>query len=338
MADRTIQRHSEIPHPSGADGVIRIRGAKVHNLRGVDLDLPRDRLTVITGVSGSGKSSLAFDTLYAEGQRQYIESLSTYARQFLDQLQRPDVDWVDGLEPTLCIDQKRGTNNPRSTVATVTEIYDYLRLMYARIGVPHCYNCGTAILQQSADTIVDSLSKLPESTKLMLLAPMVRGRRGKHDEIFQEIRKAGFVRVRVDGETHVSELLGLALPDVPRVIRSIAALDEPRHDVRPGGVDQQLQLVETGVHRLLGGTRQLYADDHDLLPDGPVDQRGAEGFLVRSVQLVTSISIVATWTAGPVSVTHPGSGESSSTVALPPSMCTTSFPSTGVASPHRAAA
>ncbi len=188
--------------------MIRIRGARVHNLRGVDLDLPRDRLTVITGVSGSGKSSLAFDTLYAEGQRQYIESLSTYARQFLDQLQRPDVDWVDGLEPTLCIDQKRGTNNPRSTVATVTEIYDYLRLMYARIGVPHCYNCGTAILQQSADTIVDSLAQLPESTKLMLLAPMVRGRRGKHDDVFQEIRKAGFVRVRVDGELY-------PLDDVP---------------------------------------------------------------------------------------------------------------------------
>ncbi|WP_202908832.1 excinuclease ABC subunit UvrA [Roseimaritima ulvae] len=187
---------------------MRIRGARVHNLRGVDLDLPRDRLTVITGVSGSGKSSLAFDTLYAEGQRQYIESLSAYARQFLDQLQRPDVDWVDGLEPTLCIDQKRGTNNPRSTVATVTEIYDYLRLMYARIGVPHCYNCGTAILQQSADTIVESLSQLPESTKLMLLAPMIRGRRGKHDEVFQEIRKAGFVRVRVDGELY-------PLDDVP---------------------------------------------------------------------------------------------------------------------------
>ncbi len=183
--------------------------------------MPRDRLTVITGVSGSGKSSLAFDTLYAEGQRQYIESLSSYARQFLDQLQRPDVDWVDGLEPTLCIDQKPGSTNPRSTVATVTEIYDYLRLMYARIGTPHCHQCGSAILQQSADTIVDSLLTLPNATKVMLLAPMVRGRRGKHAEVFQEIRKAGFVRVRVDGQLYPLD----EVPDLaPRSNHTIEAV------------------------------------------------------------------------------------------------------------------
>lgn len=179
---------------------IRIRGARVHNLKGIDVDIPRDRLTVITGVSGSGKSSLAFDTLYAEGQRQYIESLSAYARQFLDQLPRPDVDWVDGLEPTLCIDQKPGASNPRSTVGTVTEVYDYLRLLYARAGVPHCYSCGRPILQLSTEQIVASLAGFPEGTKVMVLAPMVRGRKGAHQEVFAEIRKAGFVRVRVDGE------------------------------------------------------------------------------------------------------------------------------------------
>jgi excinuclease ABC subunit A len=179
---------------------IRIRGARVHNLKGIDVDIPRDRLTVITGVSGSGKSSLAFDTLYAEGQRQYIESLSAYARQFLDQLPRPDVEWVDGLEPTLCIDQKPGATNPRSTVGTVTEVYDYLRLLYARAGIPHCYSCGRPILQLSTEQIVASLAGFPEGTKVMVLAPMVRGRKGAHQEVFAEIRKAGFVRVRVDGE------------------------------------------------------------------------------------------------------------------------------------------
>lgn len=165
----------------------------------MNIDIPRDALTVITGVSGSGKSSLAFDTIYAEGQRQYIESLSTYARQFLDQLQRPDVDTVEGLEPTLCIDQKPGTSNPRSTVATVTEIYDYLRLLFARSGTPHCYNCGRSILRQSSEQIVDSLGTMDEGTKLMILSPRVRGRRGVHADVFAEIRKAGLVRVRVDG-------------------------------------------------------------------------------------------------------------------------------------------
>ena len=215
--------------------VVRIRGARVHNLKNVDLDLPRDRLTVITGVSGSGKSSLAFDTLYAEGQRQYIESLSAYARQFLDQLQRPDVDLVDGLEPTLCIDQKPGTNNPRSTVATVTEVYDYLRLLYARVGTPHCYRCGAAILQQSAEAVVQTLAKLPVGTKLMLLAPLVRGRRGAHAEVFAEIRKAGFVRARVDGVLYpLDELPELA----PRRNHTIEAVVD-RVIVREG-IDQRL--------------------------------------------------------------------------------------------------
>ncbi len=184
---------------------IRIRGARVHNLRSVDIDIPRDAVTVITGVSGSGKSSLAFDTLYAEGQRQYIDSLSAYARQFLDQIPRPDVDSIDGLAPTLAIDQKPGSSGARSTVATVTEIYDYLRLLYARVGVPHCSNCGSAIARQSADDILGSLLTLPEKTKLVLMAPMVRGRKGSHREVLESIQKAGLIRARVDGETFLLE-------------------------------------------------------------------------------------------------------------------------------------
>jgi excinuclease ABC subunit A len=189
--------------PSG--DVIRIRGARVHNLKNVSLDIPRDAITVVTGVSGSGKSSLAFDTLYAEGQRQYVDSLSAYARQFLDQIPRPDVDSIDGLAPTLAIDQKAGVSGARSTVATISEIYDYLRLMYARVGTPHCGECGSEIAQQSADVIRDSLSALPAKTKIVLLAPMVRGRRGVHREIFENIRKAGLIRARVDGETYLLE-------------------------------------------------------------------------------------------------------------------------------------
>jgi len=178
---------------------IRIRGARVHNLQDVDLDIPRDQLVVLTGVSGSGKSSLAFDTLYAEGQRQYIESLSIYARQFLHQLERPDVDLIEGLQPTISIDQRAGAHNPRSTVATVTEVYDYLRLLYARLGEAHCCRCGAAIRQQTPEQILDALLARAEGTRIMILAPVVRGRKGQHTEVFESVRKAGFLRARVDG-------------------------------------------------------------------------------------------------------------------------------------------
>lgn len=179
---------------------IRVRGARTHNLKNVDIELPHEKLIVITGVSGSGKSSLAFDTIYAEGQRQYIDSLSVYARQFIDQLQRPDVDGIEGLQPTLCIDQRAGAGNPRSTVATVTEIYDYLRLLMARVGTPSCYSCGRPILQQSPDQIQSALLALPIGTRLIVMAPVVRGRRGHHREAITAIRRAGLLRARVDGE------------------------------------------------------------------------------------------------------------------------------------------
>ncbi|MBI2116989.1 MAG: excinuclease ABC subunit UvrA [candidate division NC10 bacterium] len=179
---------------------IRIRGAREHNLKSIDLEIPRERLVVITGVSGSGKSSLAFDTIYAEGQRRYVESLSAYARQFLEQMDKPDVDLIEGLSPAISIEQKTTSKNPRSTVATVTEIYDYLRVLYARIGRPHCYHCGKPITSQTVTQIVDQVLALPAGTKIQVLAPMVRGRKGEYRQIFTQMRKEGFVRVRVNGK------------------------------------------------------------------------------------------------------------------------------------------
>ncbi|MGI5893149.1 MAG: excinuclease ABC subunit UvrA [Candidatus Merdivicinus sp.] len=176
-----------------------IKGAREHNLKNVDVTIPRDKLVVFTGLSGSGKSSLAFDTIYADGQRRYVESLSSYARQFLGQMEKPDVDYIEGLSPAISIDQKTTSKNPRSTVGTVTEIYDYLRLMYARIGIPHCPVCGREIQQQTVDQIIDKLCSFPERTKIQILAPVVRGRKGEHVKEFESARKSGFVRVRADG-------------------------------------------------------------------------------------------------------------------------------------------
>ncbi|MBL9163901.1 MAG: excinuclease ABC subunit UvrA [Planctomycetaceae bacterium] len=197
---------------------IRIRGARTHNLRNVDLDIPQWRLVVMTGLSGSGKSSLAFDTLLAEGQRQYIESLSTYARQFFDQMERPDVDLIEGLQPTVALDQRTTSNNPRSTVATVTEIYDFLRVLMARVGEVACPNCGTAISQQTPVEIQEAILALPEQSKVMILAPMVRGRKGRHAEVLDLVRQEGFVRVRIDGQTY-------ELEDVPELKA------QQRHDI-----------------------------------------------------------------------------------------------------------
>lgn len=181
---------------------IKIRGAKEHNLKGIDIDIPRNELVVLTGLSGSGKSSLAFDTIYAEGQRRYMESLSSYARQFLGQMEKPEVESISGLPPAISIDQKSTNRNPRSTVGTVTEIYDYLRLLYARIGIPHCPKCGKVIQKQTVDQMVDAILALPERTRIQLLAPVVRGRKGEHVKIFQQAKRSGYVRVMVDGNLY----------------------------------------------------------------------------------------------------------------------------------------
>jgi excinuclease ABC subunit A len=185
--------------------VIRVVGAREHNLKNITVEIPRDQLVVITGLSGSGKSSLAFDTIFAEGQRRYVESLSSYARQFLGQMDKPDVDTIEGLSPAVSIDQKGASHNPRSTVGTVTEVYDYMRLLYARAGIPHCPICGREVARQSAQEIVDAVEALPEGARLLLLAPLVRGRKGTHQAVLDEIRKAGFVRARVDGKVYELE-------------------------------------------------------------------------------------------------------------------------------------
>src|SRR4249920_2683327 len=178
---------------------IRIRGARTHNLKNVDLDLPRQRLVVITGLSGSGKSSLAFDTLYAEGQRRYVESLSTYARQFLQLMDKPDVDMIEGLSPAISIEQKATSHNPRSTVGTMTEIYDYLRLLFARAGTPYCPTCGSEISQQSIQQMQERILGYPAGMRVAILAPMVRGRKGEHKKVLETIEAQGYLRARVDG-------------------------------------------------------------------------------------------------------------------------------------------
>ena len=181
---------------------IIVKGANENNLKKIDVEIPRDKMVVITGLSGSGKSTLAFDTIYAEGQRRYMESVSAYARQFLGQMEKPDVEYIEGLSPAISIDQKTTAKNPRSIVGTVTEIYDYLRLMYARIGIPHCPVCGREITSQSVDQIVDSIMEYPERTKIMVIAPVIKQQKGEHKKVLDRIKKDGYVRVRVDGQMY----------------------------------------------------------------------------------------------------------------------------------------
>ncbi|MEX2171206.1 MAG: excinuclease ABC subunit UvrA [Pirellulales bacterium] len=212
---------------------ILIHGARTHNLQNIDVEIPRNQLVVITGVSGSGKSSLAFDTLLAEGQRQYIESLSVYARQFFDQLERPDVDLIEGLQPAIAIDQGQGSQNPRSTVATITEIYDYLRLLFARCGTMACPNCGTPIAQQTPAEIQSAIEALPAETRVMLLAPIVRGRKGRHADELENVRKAGLVRVRVDGEVYPLEDVPELVPQKAHTIEAVVDRIVLREGIAP---------------------------------------------------------------------------------------------------------
>lgn len=220
---------------------IVITGAREHNLKNITVEIPRDKLVVITGISGSGKSTLAFDTLFAEGQRRYVESLSSYARQFLGVMDKPDVDSIEGLSPAVSIDQKSTSHNPRSTVGTVTEIYDYLRLLFARVGHPHCPNCGKPITRQTVDGIVESVMRLPEGTRIQVLAPIVRGRKGEYRHVFEEIQKLGFVRVRVNGQLY-------ELPDAPKLDRYKQHTIEVVVDrlvIRPGVESRLAEAVET---------------------------------------------------------------------------------------------
>ena len=227
---------------------IVIKGARVHNLKNIDVEIPRNTMTVVTGISGSGKSSLAFDTIYAEGQRRYVESLSSYARMFLGQMEKPDVDSIDGLSPAISIDQKTTSKNPRSTVGTVTEIYDYLRLLWARIGIPHCPKCGKEIRQQSVDQIIDQLIALPEGTRMQVLAPVIRGRKGEYQKVFEDARKSGFVRVRVDGSIYdLSEEIKL-----DKNIKHTIEIVVDRLVVKPDIARRLTDSVETATH-LSGG-------------------------------------------------------------------------------------
>src|SRR6202162_2225227 len=233
-----------------------VRGAREHNLRNIDVTIPRDRLTVITGLSGSGKSSLAFDTIYAEGQRRYVESLSAYARQFLGLMEKPDVDSIEGLSPAISIEQKSAGHNPRSTVGTVTEIYDYLRLLYARAGTPHCPNCGRAVERQSAGQIADSILAWPEGTRIEVLAPLVRGRKGEFRELFDAARKQGFVRAIVDGEL-------IEVADPPKLNRRMnhnISVIVDRLVVRVEDRGRLNDSVETAL-KLAEGTVEIHRQD-----------------------------------------------------------------------------
>jgi len=227
---------------------IKIRGANEHNLKAIDVDIPRDEFVVLTGLSGSGKSSLAFDTIYAEGQRRYMESLSSYARQFLGQMEKPDVESIEGLPPAISIDQKSTNRNPRSTVGTVTEIYDYFRLLYARIGIPHCPKCGRAIEKQTIDQMVDAVMKLPERTRIQILAPVVRGRKGEHQKLFEKAKKSGYVRVIVDGNMYE---LSEEIPMDKNIKHNIDIVVD-RLVVKPG-IEKRLTDSLENVFELTGG-------------------------------------------------------------------------------------
>ncbi|MBR6776778.1 MAG: excinuclease ABC subunit UvrA, partial [Clostridia bacterium] len=241
---------------------IKVKGARTHNLKDISVTVPRNKLTVFTGLSGSGKSSLAFDTIYAEGHRRFVESLSSYARQFLGQLDKPDVDFIEGLSPAIAIDQKTTSKNPRSTVGTVTEIYDYMRLLYARLGVPHCPVCGIPIKQQTIDEIVSRVLTLDDGTRFMVLSPVVAGKKGMHEKVLDDARKGGFVRAYVDGEMY-------DLSEVPALDKNL------KHDIdivvdrlvmRADGIVSRLtDSIETASNLSNGIIKILLADSGEVI-------------------------------------------------------------------------
>jgi len=245
-----------------------IKGAKENNLKNVDLEIPRDKLVVFTGLSGSGKSSLAFDTIYAEGQRRYVESLSSYARQFLGIMEKPNVEYIEGLSPAISIDQKTTSKNPRSTVGTVTEIYDYLRLLYARVGVPHCPNCGKRIKKQSVDEIVDQILGYEEGTKILVMTPVIRGRKGEHVKILERVLKDGYIRARIDGDTYdLSEEIPTLDKQKKHNIEVIVDRLVVREDIRKrlaDSVELALKYAENLViiSNLNTGTEQIFSQNY----------------------------------------------------------------------------
>jgi len=236
---------------------IRVRGARTHNLKGVDLDLPRDRLIVLTGLSGSGKSSLAFDTLYAEGQRRYVESLSAYARQFLSMMDKPDVDSIEGLSPAIAIEQKATSHNPRSTVGTVTEIYDYLRLLFARAGIPRCPDHLIDLTAQTVSQMVDQVLKLPEGTAVALLAPLISDRKGEHAQVLEDLAAQGFVRVRVDGRIYDMDSTPKLDPKRKHTIEAV--VDRTR--VRADSGQRLAESFETALRLSNGLARLTFLDE-----------------------------------------------------------------------------
>jgi excinuclease ABC subunit A len=239
---------------------IIVRGARTHNLKNIDLDIPRDKLVVITGLSGSGKSSLAFDTLYAEGQRRYVESLSTYARQFLSMMEKPDVDHIEGLSPAISIEQKSTSHNPRSTVGTVTEIYDYLRLLYARAGEPRCPEHGEVLDAQIVSQMVDNIVALEEGTKLMILAPIIQERKGEHLHLFEQLRSQGFVRVRIDGIVVDMD----DVPDLDKNKKHTIEVVVDRFKVRADIKQRLAESLETALE-LTGGTAKAIGMEDDKI-------------------------------------------------------------------------
>ncbi len=254
-----------------AQDKIRVVGAREHNLKNITVEIPRDKLVVITGLSGSGKSSLAFDTIFAEGQRRYVESLSAYARQFLGQMDKPDVDYIEGLSPAVSIDQKATSRNPRSTVGTVTEVYDYLRLMFARVGIPHCPVCGREVVKQSSQEIVDAVARLPEGSKLVILAPIIRGRKGTYQAVFEEIRKSGFVRARVDGKVfNLDDEITLdryKIHNIEAVVDRIVIQNSENEDERKSLLSRLADSIETALKFGEG-----YIIIENLSSDPPKDQ------------------------------------------------------------------
>src|SRR3990167_8749527 len=237
---------------------ISMRGVRTHNLKNINVDIPRDQLVVITGLSGSGKSSLAFDTLYAEGQRRYVESLSSYARQFLSMMDKPELDTIEGLSPAISIEQKAASHNPRSTVGTITEIHDYLRLLFARIGDPHCPDHNITLAAQSVSQMVDHVLQLPEDTRLMILAPLIIGRKGEQVELFDELRAQGFVRLRIDGKVHEID----ELPKLKKNIKHTVEVVVDRLKVRPDAKQRLAESFETALRHADGRViaLQLEAD------------------------------------------------------------------------------